>query len=40
MIGDLVVGGIDELAERGRENAAAVIAARTGFLRSGLGAGT
>lgn len=40
MIGDLVVGGIDELSERGREKAAAVIAARTGFLRCGLGAGT
>jgi AcrR family transcriptional regulator len=36
-IGDLVIGGIDELSERGRDDADAVVATRTGFLRRGLG---
>jgi AcrR family transcriptional regulator len=37
-IGDHVIGGIDELSERGEHEADAIIAARTGFLRRGLGA--
>jgi AcrR family transcriptional regulator len=36
-IGDHVIGGIDELSERGKQNAEVVIASRTGFLRRGLG---
>jgi len=36
-IGDHVIGGIDELSERGEHEADAIIAARTGFLRRGLG---
>jgi AcrR family transcriptional regulator len=36
-IGDHVIGGIDELSERGEQDADAIIAARTGFLRRGLG---
>ena len=37
-IGDHVVGGIDELSERGKDEADAIITARTAFLRRGLGA--
>lgn len=37
-IGDLIIGGIDEISERGTSEAKAIIAARTGFLRRGLGA--
>lgn len=36
-IGDHVIGGIDELSERGKQDADAIIASRTGFLRRGLG---
>ena len=35
-LGDLVIGGIDELSERGPGNADAIIAARIDFLRRGL----
>lgn len=37
-VGDLIIGGIDEISGRGPEHADAVIAARVGFLRRGLGA--
>lgn len=37
-VGDHIIGGIDELSERGPGDADAIIAARVGFLRRGLGA--
>lgn len=36
-MGDLVIGGIDELSERDPKVAKAIIASRIGFLRRGLG---
>ena len=36
-IADHVIGGIDELSERGEEHAEVIIATRVGFLRRGLG---
>jgi len=36
-IADLIIGGIDEISERGVSEAEAIIEARTGFLRRGLG---
>ena len=37
-VGDHIIGGIDELSERGPDAAEAIIAARVGFLRRGLSA--